>query len=177
MPGWNWLSRLAVYMYRPSGVHIQQIAGGGLRLSGMTFLFCNRHLWVYDNTEIQGRATVSKKTGTNFLWFSNPPPLCTPVQYQASLAATEHLTPQDFIQNYFLQELKRVCKCISITYQYISVSTIYNMSGRPCCIGYTNWSRRREWLKNGLKNDSSSGLKNDSSYEFIGEVILIINVV
>jgi hypothetical protein len=40
---------------------------------------------------------------------------------QASLAATEHLTPQDFIQDYFLQELKRVWKCISITYQYISV--------------------------------------------------------
>jgi hypothetical protein len=121
-PGENWLSRLAVYMYRPSGVHIQQIAGGQLRLSGMTFLFCNRHLWVYDSTETQGRATVSKKTGTNFLWFSNPPPLmCSPVQYQASLAATEHLTPQDFIQDYLLQELKRVFKCISITYQYISV--------------------------------------------------------
>ena len=39
----------------------------GLRLSGMTFLFCNRHLWVYDSTEIQGHATVLKKTGTNFL--------------------------------------------------------------------------------------------------------------
>jgi hypothetical protein len=118
-PGENWLSRLAVYM---SGVHIQQIAGGGLRLSGMTFLFCNRYLWVYDSTEIQGRNSIKENWDQLFVIFKPPSPNVHPCPVPGFFGRNQ--TPQDFIQDYFLQlELKRVCKCISITYQYISVST------------------------------------------------------
>ena len=56
--------------------------------------------------------------------------------------------------------------------------TYYLQHERPCCIGYTNSSRRREFvypIQDG--RECCNGLKNDSSYEFIGEVILKINVV
>jgi hypothetical protein len=68
---------LAVYM---SGVHIQHIAGGGLRLSGVTFLFCNRHLWVYDSTEIQGRNSIKENWDQLFVIFEPPSPNVHPCQ-------------------------------------------------------------------------------------------------
>ena len=62
------------------------------------------------------------------------------------------------------------------------LSTIYNiLYERPCCIGYTNSSRRAEgeslYIRYNTAAHVVNSLKNDSSYEFIGEVILKINVV
>ena len=50
----------------------------------------------------------------------------------------------------------------------LALNLYYLQHERPCCIGYTNYNTDAN-----VVND----LKNDSSYEFIGEVILKINVV
>ena len=61
---------------------------------------------------------------------------------------------------------------------YISViSTIYNMSGRVVSDIQTRAEGESLYIRYNTDANVVNGLKNDSSYEFIGEVILKINVV
>ena len=56
--------------------------------------------------------------------------------------------------------------------------TIYNMSGRVVSDIQTRAEGESLYIRyNTAANVVNAGLKNDSSYEFIGEVILKINVV
>ena len=50
----------------------------------------------------------------------------------------------------------------------------YLQHERPCCFGYTNGCL---YIRYNTDANVVNDLKNDSSYEFIGEVILKINVV
>ena len=45
-----------------------------MRLSGITFLFCNRHLWVYNSTEIQGHNSIKENWDQLFVIFETPSP-------------------------------------------------------------------------------------------------------
>jgi hypothetical protein len=69
--------------------------------------------------------------------------------------------------------VRTACPKLSTSMQEQLVVKYYLQHERPCCIGYTNSNRRREFvypIQHGRE-------KNDSSYEFIGEVILKIYVV
>ena len=57
------------------------------------------------------------------------------------------------------------------------VSTIYNMSGRVVSDIQTRAEGESLYIRYNTDANVVNGLKNDSSYEFIGEVILKINVV
>jgi hypothetical protein len=59
----------------------------------------------------------------------------------------------------------------------ISRSTIYNMSGRVVSDIQTRAEGESLYIRYNTDANVVNGLKNDSSYEFIGEVILKINVV
>ena len=54
-----------VSVYVLSGAHIQQIAG-------RDDLFCNRHLWVYDSTEIERRNSLKENWDQLFVIFKPP---------------------------------------------------------------------------------------------------------
>ena len=56
-------------------------------------------------------------------------------------------------------------------------STIYNMSGRVVSDIQTQAEGESLYIQYNTDANVVNGLKNDSSYEFIGEVILKINVV
>jgi hypothetical protein len=53
----------------------------------------------------------------------------------------------------------------------------YLQHERPCCIGYTRAKGESLYIRYNTDANVVNGLKNDSSYEFIGKVILKINVV
>jgi hypothetical protein len=55
--------------------------------------------------------------------------------------------------------------------------TIYNMSGRVVSDIQTRAEGESLYIRYNTDTNVVNGLKNDSSYEFIGEVILKINVV
>ena len=55
--------------------------------------------------------------------------------------------------------------------------TIYNMSGRVVSDIQTRAEGESLYIRYNTDANVVNGLKNDSSYEFIGEVILKINVV
>jgi hypothetical protein len=57
------------------------------------------------------------------------------------------------------------------------LSTIYNMSGRVVSDIQTRAEGESLYIRYNTDANVVNGLKNDSSYEFIGEVILKINVV
>ena len=56
------------------------------------------------------------------------------------------------------------------------ISTIYNMSGRVVSDIQTRAEGESLYIRYNTDANVVNGLKNDSSYEFIGEVILKINV-
>ena len=60
---------------------------------------------------------------------------------------------------------------------YNEVRTIYNMSGRVVSDIQTRAEGESLYIRYNTDANVVNGLKNDSSYEFIGEVILKINVV
>jgi hypothetical protein len=64
-----------------------------------------------------------------------------------------------------------VVKCQSV------LSTIYNMSGRVVSDIQTSAEGESLYIRYNTDANVVNDLKNDSSYEFIGEVILKINVV
>ena len=71
-------------------------------------------------------------------------------------------------------------ECIELTMttlNEIAVSTIYNMSGRVVSDIQTRAEGESLYIRYNTDANVVNGLKNDSSYEFIGEVILKINVV
>ena len=57
------------------------------------------------------------------------------------------------------------------------ISTIYNMSGRVVSDIQTRAEGESLYIRYNTDANVVNGLKNDSPYEFIGEVILKINVV
>ena len=57
------------------------------------------------------------------------------------------------------------------------ICTIYNMSGRVVSDIQTRAEGESLYIRYNTNANVVNGLKNDSSYEFIGEVILKINVV
>ena len=57
------------------------------------------------------------------------------------------------------------------------ICTIYNMSGRVVSDIQTRAEGESLYIRYNTDANVVNGLKNDSSYEFIGEVILKINVV
>ena len=57
------------------------------------------------------------------------------------------------------------------------LSTIYNMSGHVVSDIQTRAEGESLYIRYNTDANVSNGLKNNSSYEFIGEVILKINVV
>jgi hypothetical protein len=57
------------------------------------------------------------------------------------------------------------------------ICTIYNMSGRVVSDIQTRAEGESLYIRYNTDTNAVNGLKNDSSYEFIGEVILKINVV
>jgi hypothetical protein len=57
------------------------------------------------------------------------------------------------------------------------ICTIYNMSGRVVSDIQTRAEGESLYIRYNTDATVVNGLKNDSSYEFIGEVILKINVV
>ena len=57
------------------------------------------------------------------------------------------------------------------------VCTIYNMSGRVVSDIQTRAEGESLYIRYNTDTNVVNGLKNNSSYEFIGEVILKINVV
>jgi hypothetical protein len=61
--------------------------------------------------------------------------------------------------------------------RYTSVSTIYNMSSRVVSDIQTRAEGESLYIRYNTDANVVNDLKNDSSYEFIGEVILKINVV
>ena len=63
-----------------------------------------------------------------------------------------------------------------ITY-FAFICTIYNMSGRVVSDIQTRAEGESLYIRYNTDANVVNGLKNDSSYEFIGEVILKINVV
>jgi hypothetical protein len=60
---------------------------------------------------------------------------------------------------------------------YNTISTIYNMSGRVVSDIQTRAEGESLYIRYNTYANVVNDLKNDSSYEFIGEVILKINVV
>ena len=58
-----------------------------------------------------------------------------------------------------------------------TISTIYNMSGRVVSDIQTRAEGESLYIRYNTDANVVNDLKNDSSYEFIGEVILKINVV
>jgi hypothetical protein len=58
-----------------------------------------------------------------------------------------------------------------------SISTIYNMSGRVVSNIQTRAEGESLYIRYNTDANVVNDLKNDSSYEFIGEVILKINIV
>ena len=58
-----------------------------------------------------------------------------------------------------------------------SVSNVYNMSGRVVSDKQTRAEGESLYIRYNTDANVVNNLKNDSSYEFIGEVILKINVV
>ena len=58
-----------------------------------------------------------------------------------------------------------------------NISTFYNMSGRVVSDIQTRAEGESLYIRYNTDANVVNGLKNDSSYEFIGEVILKINVV
>jgi hypothetical protein len=66
------------------------------------------------------------------------------------------------------------------TFYYVCICTIYNMSGRVVSDIQTRAEGESLYIRYKSYNTDANvvnGLKNDSSYKFIGEVILKINVV
>jgi hypothetical protein len=66
---------------------------------------------------------------------------------------------------------------LSATMSAELISTIYNMSGRVVSNIQTRAEGESLYIRYNTDANVVNGLKNDSSYEFIGEVILKINVV
>ena len=66
---------------------------------------------------------------------------------------------------------------LSATMSAELISTIYNMSGRVVSDIQTRAEGESLYIRYNTDANVVNGLKNDSSYEFIGEVILKINVV
>ena len=66
---------------------------------------------------------------------------------------------------------------VYFTYRYTAVSNIYNMSGRVVSDIQTRAEGESLYIRYNTDVNVVNGLKNDSSYEFIDEVILKINVV
>ena len=65
-----------------------------------------------------------------------------------------------------------------LNYYFLSfLSTIYNMSGRVVSDIQTRAEGESLYIRYNTAAHVVNDLKNDSSYEFIGEVILKINVV
>ena len=64
-----------------------------------------------------------------------------------------------------------------INLQLNLISTIYNMSGCVVSDIQTRAEGESLYIRYNTEANVVNGLKNDSSYEFIGEVILKINVV
>ena len=63
-------------------------------------------------------------------------------------------------------------------FRYLDIlCTIYNMSGRVVSDIQTRAEGESLYIRYNTDANVVNGLKNDSSYEFIGEVILKINVV
>ena len=60
---------------------------------------------------------------------------------------------------------------------FSALSTIYNMSGRVVSDIQTRAEGESLYIRYNTDANVVNDLKNDSSYEFIGEVILKINVV
>jgi hypothetical protein len=58
-----------------------------------------------------------------------------------------------------------------------SISTIYNMSGRVVSDIQTRAEGESLYIRYNTDANVVNDLKNDSSFEFIGEVILKINIV
>jgi hypothetical protein len=61
--------------------------------------------------------------------------------------------------------------------EVLIISTIYNMSGRVVSDIQSRAEGESLYIRYNTDTNVVNGLKNDSSYEFIGEVILKINVV
>ena len=59
----------------------------------------------------------------------------------------------------------------------MTFSKYYSQHERPCCIGYTRAEGESLYIRYNTDSNVVNDLKNDSSYEFIGDVILKINVV
>jgi hypothetical protein len=92
------------------------------------------------------------------------------ITFKSYLEHTEPLFFELKILNIFKINVNDYLSCWYVAY--------YLQHERPCYIGYTNSSRRREFvypIQHGREINVVNGLKNDSSYEFIGEVILKIN--
>ena len=60
---------------------------------------------------------------------------------------------------------------------YLNLSNVYNMSGRVVSDIQTRAEGESLYIQYNTDANVVNNLKNDSSYEFIGEVILKINVV
>ena len=67
-------------------------------------------------------------------------------------------------------------KLVATCYEQ-SVCTVYNMSGRVVSDIQTRAEGESLYIRYNTDANVVNDLKNDSSYEFIGEVILKINVV
>jgi hypothetical protein len=68
-----------------------------------------------------------------------------------------------------------ICLCRDLSWS--DLCTIYNMSGRDVSDIQTRAEGENLYIRYNTDANVVNGLKNDSSYEFIGEVILKINVV
>ena len=71
---------------------------------------------------------------------------------------------------------RRAIYSLARLYSY-HLSTIYNMSGRVVSDIQTRAEGESLYIRYNTDANVVNSLKNDSSYEFIGEVILKINVV
>jgi hypothetical protein len=79
-----------------------------------------------------------------------------------------------FVGKYFHILIKQILYCIDF---HCIVCTIYNMSGRVVSDIQTRAEGESLYIRYNTDANVVNGLKNDSSYEFIGEVILKINMV